>query len=481
MKRFSGGSSVLVVALCISVVATFPSGVAGAVDQSASAASQADSGLSEVGAPATSQVSGRVSSIAVQGDGRMLIGGSMDVGWPWVCISSIIRLQQDGAVDTSFETDPGVACSGEVNDIAVQEDGGIIVAGLFWDGIYWHPLVRLDPNGVVDWEFGAELRVLSSGESIGNAVSVLPSGKVLAGGSFSYGVNSGAQVLRLTSTGVIDPSFLDTAGQFFYEVEVRFVEVQDDGRIVIAGGGEGDSTGFIARLHEDGAFDPGFDMSQQLYPSEVTALALGQDGTVLVGGLFSPRVLDALWGFPRLVRFTPDGSVDRSFNPDPDGPVLAIAVQPDGRILVGGKFGLMGKARVGYLARVDNTGHPDRDFQPELRREVETIAFAGPRTTVVGGRFGVELLTDVSPPTAVTGLSVRSLKGAIRVSWTPPVDDGGARFVGYRVRWGRGAWIPTAGTSWTITGKKSRRITAYVQATNSAGEGPELRISGVPR
>ena len=95
--------------------------------------------------------------------------------------------------------------------------------------------------------------------------------------------------------------------------------------------GRRDSVRYDARLAPDGSldtFDPGANGS-------VESLAIQADGKIVVGGAFT-----MLGGVPRnrIGRLNADGSVDISFNPGANGEIAAIAVQADGSILVGGAF-----------------------------------------------------------------------------------------------------------------------------------------------
>src|SRR6185437_1814069 len=126
--------------------------------------------------------------------------------------------------------------------------------------------------------------------------------------------------------------------------DVRVLAVQADGKI-LAGGDftsiGGQTRNQIARLNPDGSLDTSFDPNAN---SEVRAIAMQADGKILVGGSFS-----SIGGQPRndIARLRPDGSLDASFDPNVTnatgtGAVFAIAVQADGKILVGGVFTSIG-------------------------------------------------------------------------------------------------------------------------------------------
>src|SRR5947209_4041273 len=74
------------------------------------------------------------------------------------------------------------------------------------------------------------------------------------------------------------------------------------------------------------SFNPGADAA-------VESMAIQADGKILVGGFFA-----TLGGQSRLRigRLNADGTLDTSFDPAASGPVYSQAVQPDGKILMGG-------------------------------------------------------------------------------------------------------------------------------------------------
>ncbi|HEX8738387.1 MAG TPA: hypothetical protein VF721_23850, partial [Pyrinomonadaceae bacterium] len=89
--------------------------------------------------------------------------------------------------------------------------------------------------------------------------------------------------------------------------------------------------------------------------------AVQPDGKILVGGLFGVLGDKNRTG---LARLNPDGTVDNAFKPFIEGAVFAVLVQPDGKILIGGSFfRVNGVNRVG-LARLNADGSLDASFVP---------------------------------------------------------------------------------------------------------------------
>jgi len=127
----------------------------------------------------------------------------------------------------------------------------------------------------------------------------------------------------------------------------------------------------------DGAFDPGAD-------DIVHALALQPDGKILVGGDFTN--LNGLQ-HNNIGRLNPDGSLDDGFDPLMDKPVRTLTLQPDGKILVGGDFTVLDSEPHNNLARLNPDGSLDATFDPQADGAVHTIALQADGKIIVGGAF----------------------------------------------------------------------------------------------
>ncbi|MBU6403030.1 MAG: hypothetical protein KGS61_22130, partial [Verrucomicrobia bacterium] len=180
---------------------------------------------------------------------------------------------------------------------------------------------------------------------------------------------------------------------------VNTMVVQPDGKVVI--GGEftlvdGRSRNHLARLNSDTTLDPTFDPGTGTDAS-VLALALQADERIIVGGAFTN--LNGVY-CGRIARLNPDGSVDRSFdsglgwsgpiNPSVNPGVTAVAVQSDGRILTGGSLtNFNGTQRPG-IARLNPDGSLDTGFVPEVRCFKVTGLVGSPDgQTLVAGTLGL--------------------------------------------------------------------------------------------
>ncbi len=150
---------------------------------------------------------------------------------------------------------------------------------------------------------------------------------------------------------------------------------------LLVGGSFTDPLANLLRLNGNGTFDTNFTPNVN---GPVHALAVQPDGKVLVGGDFTQvNGMDR----PHLARLNLDGSVDVLFLPLVDQPVSAIAVQADGKLLTGGEFATVnGLPRAG-IARLNADGSVDTDFVTSANGAVHTVAVQGDGQVLIGGAF----------------------------------------------------------------------------------------------
>ncbi|HPS76973.1 MAG TPA: hypothetical protein PLS53_02325 [Thermoanaerobaculaceae bacterium] len=261
-----------------------------------------------------------------------------------------------GAVDPGFA--PTVTLPDEVYATVVQPDSRIIIAGGFdWVDGRRNRIARLHPDGTLDTSFDPGIGV--SGNSF--TLALQPDGKVLLGGDFS-GINGILRhgIGRLNADGTLDASFDPGAGA---DRAVRALALQPDGKVLLGGDFsriDGTTRNCIARLNADGTLDPTFDPGTGGNGS-VAVLAPQPDGKVLLGGSFT-----SINGVARLgvARLNPDGTLDTTFDPaaGANGPVTALAVQPDGKIVLSGDFTSISGMSRNHVARLSADGTVDATF-----------------------------------------------------------------------------------------------------------------------
>ncbi|HWM23710.1 MAG TPA: hypothetical protein VNP98_02725 [Chthoniobacterales bacterium] len=322
-----------------------------------------------------------VHSIAVQADGKILAGGvffgTNSIGGQ--TRNRIARLDPATGLADSF--DPNA--NNNVYSIALQTDGKILVAGMF-DGIGVRTrnyIARLDPTTGLADSFNPNPN--NSVESI----AFQADGKVLVGGSFiSIGGQARNYIARLDRTTGLADSFNPHA-----DANVLSIALQADGKILVGGafssiGGQPRTR--IARLDPTTGLADSFDQNAD---NLVWSLAVQADGKILVGGWFT-----TIGGQTRnrIARLETDGRLDQTLNSNigglgGSGFILATAVQPDGKILIGGRFAtVLGVAR-NNIARLNTDGTLDASFDPNANADVHTIAVQADGKILVGGNFFV--------------------------------------------------------------------------------------------
>jgi len=221
-----------------------------------------------------------------------------------------------------------------------------------------------------------------------NVVIPQPDGKVIVAGRFTQANNVGRnRIARFNFNGSLDTSFDPGTGA---DAEITAAVLQPDGRIVVAGlftSFNGFMHNRVCRLNANGSVDQSFGLGAGI-DNSVLALALQSDGRILVGGQFSQVDLTQRFN---LARLNTNGSVDLTFDPGngPSGDVNAIVIQPDGAIVIGGTFiGYNGFAR-GGIARVLANGVLDPSFDSGVGTggNVFALALQHNGQIVLGGRF----------------------------------------------------------------------------------------------
>lgn len=276
-----------------------------------------------------------VSDVVRQADGKYIIGGDFTAinGVP---AARIARLAANGTVDAAFTA--ASAADGPVSSLALQPDGRLLVGGAFTTlgGSPRALLGRLLTSGAPDPTFAPYTPATTTGMSVGK-VLVQPDGQVLASGTFNLrGVGYGTQrIVRLNGgNGQYDTSFEYTLPT--PDTSPTTILLQPDGYVLV--GGYGPSyrrAAMLARLKPDGTADTGFAGLESTFTSELNTLALDNAGRIYAGGMFQNGPGNA---FVR--RYLPNGTLDTSFAyyvPSNQNVmyIKALAVQPNGRVLVG--------------------------------------------------------------------------------------------------------------------------------------------------
>jgi uncharacterized delta-60 repeat protein len=341
----------------------------------------------------TVRLTGQISVVAVQADGRILLGGSFN-NPAGTTGNNLVRISADGVLDTSFSPSPNAA----VAALAVQSDGKILVGGSFTDirGTSRNRIARLNADGSLDTAFDP-----NAGERV-NAIVVQSDGKIVIGGAFTTLQPNAATattarnyMARLESNGAIDTAYNPAPS-----ATVSAMLLQPDGQIVVGGSftsftpnGATTATArnYIARVKADGTLDT-FDPAAS---ANVNALALYPDGKIIVGGAFNTFTPNSIGNTNfrnYIARLNADGTVDSNFNPNASAAVNAVAVQTsDGAVVFGGTFtavqsnGAVEATSRNRIARANFDGSLDTAFNPDANGTIDVIAIRPDGSLIVGG------------------------------------------------------------------------------------------------
>jgi uncharacterized delta-60 repeat protein len=375
---------------------------------------------------------GPVLVTVVQPDGKILIGGGFTTlspnGGPAVTRNHIARLNADGTLDSAFNAQGQTF--GTVYSIALQADGKILVGGIFASigGQPRQNIARLDPaTGLADsFDPGAnevvysialqtDSKILVGGAftnigaqprnhlarldpTTGAADSFNPNpnqaietividarGRVLVGGNFTAISGQALRfIARLNPTSGVPDSFNPNASS-----GIRSIALQADGKILVGGYFDnigGQSRRAIARLDPNSGLADSFDPGAN---SNVDAIMVHPNGKILVGGAFN-----SIGGQTRhrIARLDPVTGLADSFDPNVTGEVFSITIQPDGKILAAGFFccpgSVAGQTR-NYIARLEIEGRLDQTLDSKVVGNGSVVATVTQPDgkIVVGGVF----------------------------------------------------------------------------------------------
>jgi uncharacterized delta-60 repeat protein len=287
-------------------------------------------------------------------------------------LGRVMRLESNGAPDPTFGSAPFAA--GLVETVGIEADGDIITGGTALTGIR-----RLLSNGTIDNAFNT---AENPPDTI-HALVLQSDGRIVAAGEDSrYAI-----VRRFQTNGPVDPSFIVMQWDFGI---IHCLARQTDGRWLI--GGQFDTAlearrHGIARINVNGGLDDSFDPGSGAN-SRVMAIVQQPDGRILLAGQFT-RINGVLRN--RIARLLPNGTLDPSFNPGPgaDNNIMAVALQPDGRILIGGIFDSVNGVPRGSIARLNSDGSLDPGFDTRVGADgsVRAIVALPSGQVLIGGAF----------------------------------------------------------------------------------------------
>ncbi len=299
---------------------------------------------------------GSVRSVAVQSDKKMIITGNFN-SYNDSLNNRVARIDSDGNIDITLQT--GTGADQLIRSVAVQNDNKIIIGGDFstFNSLTKSYLVRLNPTGSLDNTFGIGYGPTDPVRGI----LIQPDGKILICGDFTvFNTKTANHIVRLNIDGTIDTSFLPLSGG---NGNIYSMELQSDNKILIAGSFttyDGVARNRVARLNTDGTLDTSFAIGAGAN-NTVSSLIIQSDGKIIIGGNFTTF---AGVSSTRITRLNANGSRDASFTSGAgaNASVETLALEANGKILIGGSFTKFNNINRNYIARLTKDGALDDTF-----------------------------------------------------------------------------------------------------------------------
>ena len=373
---------------------------------------------------------------AQQFDGKAVIGGRFVYGG--ADLNEVGNLSRQGlgriTPDGSYDSYNPLFYGGQIYALQLLANGQTLASGSFapWSGagsVLSNSIALLNADG----------SRVATFDPVSDAVALqmvgVSGGKFIIVGDFTWLKPNGAAVqtsrnhiARINADGSLDTAFNPNVNGI-----VRSVVAQPDGKAVI--GGSFTMVGAtarinVARITATGDVDATFTVASEV-DDRVNCLALQPDGKILVGGVFVAG--------DGLVRLNANGSLDATFTPQtPTGgrQPLTLALQENGKIIVGG-YGDSGRSAI---ERQNADGTLDTSFAASIADGaspgwVNTISIQDTGRMVVGGRFS-----------SVNGINRRNVA---RIDGATPQTL--APVTGSLIEWSRGGLPPATATAFDVS------------------------------
>jgi uncharacterized delta-60 repeat protein len=409
-------------------------------------------------------------TITVQPDNRIIAGGDF-TNYNGTTVNRIVRLQENGSVDSSFLTGSGFDAI--VQHSALQNDGKLIVLGDFttYNGQPVKGLIRLNANGIIDSTFNA----FDTLYAYANRFAVQTDGKIIV----EFSRIEHVRLIRLNTDGTRDASFTADLTSFdtFYRPIPQAIAIQTDGKVIISGNGyrgNSQNIAFLKRINADGTADTSFDPLNPEGAGGIYSLSIQTDGKIIIAGhkerdagvehtnaqyiarlnidgttdstflhtnkyysgaysvytttLFPNGKILAAGFFPEINTFSApniallntDGTLDVLFNKTTgvNGTIKASAIQADQKIIIGGLFSAVQFLSRNHVARLLANGSVDTTFNPGTgtNGNVYAVAAQSDGKIIIGGDF-----TRYNNH-AVQNIVRVNANGSIDAAYTPTVN-----------------------------------------------------------
>ncbi|HUR96968.1 MAG TPA: FG-GAP-like repeat-containing protein [Pyrinomonadaceae bacterium] len=342
---------------------------------------------------------GVIQAIETNANGKVLLGGKFDL-INGAARPRIVRLNADSTVDNTFQVNTTSGSGNyfsairDIYQVRAQADGKIVVSGYFdyfLNGVLKKNFVRLNADGSIDATFNLTQQIPDYSQILiggQNRFATYGDGKMMVGTSRS-GTAEAIGPIKLTTGGDRDTSFnsifQNTSSSIYFDDLV----ILPDGKIVASGSYTLASSAFksfVVRFNTDGSVEPTFAYSEE-DGRKKSRLVLLPSGKILISKYAHGG------GFAKIQRLNSNGTVDNSFTTvtlsDVTAKLNALVSVPTGKIFVGGKFTTTVNGQTARnLLQLDEDGNFESTTY-NLNEEVFCLAVDSEGRVLVGGGFTV--------------------------------------------------------------------------------------------
>ncbi len=289
-------------------------------------------------------------AVAIQNDGKIVLAGST-ANYSKL---AVVRYNINGSLDSTFDMDgiviPNIAATYvQGYSLSIQSDNKILIAAQSFSGAnYDYSIIRLNTNGSLDLSFDTDGIVLTdiNGDDLAYAISLQSDGKIVVAGSS----NSDLSVVRYNTNGSLDNTF-DMDGKVKTSITIgsdvaTALTIQSDGKIVLAGNtNAAGNLHMVVRYSSNGSLDSTFDSDGIVLTSNICSIygvKMQSDGKIIAAGTYP---VGSNMDFV-VVRYNSNGTLDSTFDSDgvvttdlgfgTDDFAYATSIQSDGKIVVVG-------------------------------------------------------------------------------------------------------------------------------------------------
>ena len=285
--------------------------------------------------------------------------GKYYVGGPFSSYNSLVgngftRINANGTKDLTFNN--AWLPSGVANDIVENTDGSILVGGFFPGNIHVRKVSTTGAQIVTGFT-----ALVYNGNVF--ALALQSDGKIIVGGAFTtVAGQTRNRIHRRLTDGLNDDVFSTNIGTGFNGLVRDILVLADDSMLV---GGDftsfnGVSVGRIAKLNADGTLNTAFNTNAGTGFNNIVYSITYHSLTdsYIATGAFTTYDGNA---HATVIRINADGTVGSGWVGSAvfDAAVTCAAVQPDGRIIVGGLFTTIDLASIPYIGRITANGAND--------------------------------------------------------------------------------------------------------------------------